>query len=300
MPAKPLEEIQSEISQLRAVKPMVPKMTFFNENNHAAIEAAIETLEENLFSSQIHERFEPTGDDIIDSEENRQDHVLENALNAKSWAEGHEEDPPSKDWKEVAGIKELPTTEAEKLVKLPVAKWAGQCYAIAAGLLKKGFPPAKNAKLKYGHWLGPIHPKSMFHGSTICQHGWIEVTKDSETLIIDPTRWVFENRAPYIYEGPNDFYDDGGQELQAKRLGNSPEPEGELEFFPPQHPEVCTILTRENLDPQKPLAKNQVFHLANLPPKFFPKEGIKELYAWIESLGMASFIPIDFQRIANE
>jgi hypothetical protein len=142
-----------------------------------------------------------------------------------------------------------------KLIGLHSSEWPGRCYEIAGLLMRHELIADEDAKLRYGHWLGPVSRdcvvESWRGGSrTIIRHGWIEIPPDGLCLpcktcghleeehedtflapctrcdcpcyeadtsgtIIDPTRWVFEARRPYIYVGRADHYDMGGNRLRA-------------------------------------------------------------------------------------
>lgn len=134
-----------------------------------------------------------------------------------------------------------PTTNVEKIAQrigIPATQWAGRCHEIAGKILQAKLA---SGKLRYGHWTGPIHPESLFAGRPFTHHGWIE---DSGS-IVDPTRWAFEYKLPYIYVGESDHYDAGGnrisemfrqpcpkptegRNLTKKRLNISPEAEQHL------------------------------------------------------------------------
>lgn len=95
----------------------------------------------------------------------------------------------------------LPTLKrCEKAIGEPAKDWAGRCYEISYKLVKAGIMP-KGAEAVYGHWRGDVHRNSMFANRPLpfVQHGWIYVA--DEGLVIDPTRWVFEARKPYLYSG---------------------------------------------------------------------------------------------------
>jgi hypothetical protein len=83
-------------------------------------------------------------------------------------------------------------------IGIPLATWPGNCYGIACAVVEAGLV---DGTAVYGHWLGPVAPSGHFgarSGHAFVQHGWI-VTPDDE--VIDPTRWVFEDVAPYIFVG---------------------------------------------------------------------------------------------------
>lgn len=105
----------------------------------------------------------------------------------------------------------IPTIdECVRALDWSTEKWRGQCYGVALALIESKLV---SGRAVYGHYYGPISPTSKPFGSRAgtsfpAHHGWI-VTEDGH--IIDPTRWVFEDRAPYIYHldpcGCGDFDD---------------------------------------------------------------------------------------------
>lgn len=89
--------------------------------------------------------------------------------------------------------------ECEQVLGEPASTWAGRCFEIASKIVD-----AKLIELPavavYGHWIGPIHPKSQFatrRNLGFTQHGWIWI--EDLGMVVDPTRFVFEHRAPYIF-----------------------------------------------------------------------------------------------------
>lgn len=83
-------------------------------------------------------------------------------------------------------------------------EWPGRCFDVARALLRE---TGLEGRAVYGFWTGPVIPSVVFDGAEPrVRHGWV-VTGPG--LIIDPTRFVFERVAPYIYHGPNDYYADG-------------------------------------------------------------------------------------------
>lgn len=92
----------------------------------------------------------------------------------------------------------------ERAIGIPSWEWPGRCFDVARALLRESVIDGHAA---YGLWTGPVVPSAFFDGKAAqVRHGWI-VT--SEGRIVDPTRFVFERTAPYIYCGPNDFYANG-------------------------------------------------------------------------------------------
>jgi hypothetical protein len=104
----------------------------------------------------------------------------------------------------------------------PADGWAGCCFGIATGAVEKKLVP-KGSVAVYGHWKGDVHPESMFFAASgwgFVQHGWVQ---KPDGTVCDPTRWVFEHVKPYIYDGPADHYDVGGNALRMRMLGSAPE-----------------------------------------------------------------------------
>jgi len=190
--------------------------------------------------------------------------------------------------------------DPEKLAKAidwPVAEWPGNCYGVAAAIVKAGLVEGVAV---YGHWLGPVHPDGYFGDRTglpVVQHGWI---LSPEGEIIDPTRWVFENVQPYIYVGRNDAaYDEGGNAVREWLLSPCPAPTGERKFTLTLGPTVLRKVQKLLGDQSTSFTNEQVFWLANLPydrlRPFAP-----EIYAaFKEHEHIEAYIPIDNRRRAE-
>ena len=214
------------------------------------------------------------------------------AIGACEWARGKEEAAPSQEWAEFLGFSLEPVSELEAAIGIPAKEWPGRCTEIADKLQKSGLGLAEKTTAHYGHWTGPINPERRFANRSVTHHGWLQ----KEEPVIDPTRWVFENSEPYIYVGKNDHYDDGGQELNMKRVGKCPAPQGEATIPAPKDPRALKILKTEGVT-QKKLTMNQACHLANLPPKAY--KDIGAVHGWLTSHKLTGLIPIDFRRLAK-
>jgi hypothetical protein len=84
MPAPSYDEVKDMVARLKALKPKVQPYSMFGDDNHAAIEAEIETLQEELDDDEIADRF---GGDR---------YALSSAEEARCWLDGErgEEDGP--------------------------------------------------------------------------------------------------------------------------------------------------------------------------------------------------------------
>jgi hypothetical protein len=93
------EQIKAEIAALHELKPKLPRISGFGDDNHAAIDAQIAVLTERMTRDQVRERFPENGCD-----------KLFMALIASDWAHGEllgtDDTPPSQDWP-VAEMKAL-------------------------------------------------------------------------------------------------------------------------------------------------------------------------------------------------
>ena len=95
------------------------------------------------------------------------------------------------------------TAELEQAIDMPSWEWPGRCFDVARAVLQK---TGLKGTAVYGFWTGPVVPSAFYNGrEPRIRHGWI-VTDAGP--IADPTRFVFERTAPYIYYGANDHYAD--------------------------------------------------------------------------------------------
>lgn len=187
---------------------------------------------------------------------------------------------------------ELDIEAVATAIGVPVSKWPGNCYAIASLMVNKGYEGSK----RYGHWLGPVSEGSMFYGRAIVRHGWIE----AGDVIIDPTRWEFESKPPYIWRGHDihGYYDAGGDSLRqwlerpapsfdptAKRV--ELELEGEVADF------VYSAIKGEVI------TIDHVFWLANLSLKTLGDFAVPVFLA-LKHAGYEAAIPVDNYRLILE
>lgn len=218
--------------------------------------------------------------------------------------------------------RELPTLEkCEKAIGEPATAWVARCYEISCAIVAAGLV---DGEAVYGHWLGEVARGSHFADRghlPFIQHGWIQL-KDGRVL--DPTRWVFENRTPYLYVGeehthglapcencqliseehreggPDDRcdmyepekwpYDEGGNQWrEAMTLGRPrPVPEGPkrmVSIFGTTGAWVSAIL---DVNDATELTSNQLFYLANFSYSAIKQAvgavGLKMIYDAIASL----------------
>lgn len=228
--------------------------------------------------------------------------------------------------------------DVAKAIDLPIEEWPGKCYGVASAMLRAGLVEDESAELCYGHWTGPVSANCSVEGfkkgRIFQRHGWIEVPEDflirlcnacdhleeehdsgflaeckhcdcpffesDGPQIIDPTRWVFEGREPYIYEGRNDHYDAGGNQFRAATERPFPayDPDAERsdlavwKFDRAAHNFVMVEL----FEGAPGVTNDMAFWLANLA---LPRLGFhaRPIYQAIVESGLRGNIPIDNYRM---
>ena len=198
-------------------------------------------------------------------------------------------------------MRRLPTIKrCEQVLALPASGWKGKCYLIASMLVDHKLV---DGVAVYGHWVGPVKPGTMFYrksGMGFVQHGWV---LRADKTVVDPTRWVFEGRDPYLYAGPADHYDEGGNRLREARVSLPPAYDPEVRVIKvgtAVSADTCRFLMAAlNVDPTKqPTRAFTVWQLAwvmNLPPSMLG-DHLKGVYRAAERLKLTAHIPIDNYR----
>jgi len=182
-------------------------------------------------------------------------------------------------------------TLAER-IGIPIEQWPGACYGIA-GAVQEVF----GGELRYGHWLGPVSdgcPVEGFKsGAPFQRHGWLELDDGS---IVDPTRWVFEGVEPYVYEGPNDYYDAGGNQFREAMLGPCPD------YDPNEERTTLAVwkfdanahrfVMQEIFEGAPGITAPMAYWLANLPLQRLGPHA-RPVYLALVDCGLRARIPID-------
>lgn len=180
--------------------------------------------------------------------------------------------------------------EVAKKIKVPVNKWAGNCYSIACKMTQSGIVKGRS---RYGVWLGPIEEGSMFEGRPFARHGWIVPSFPDKVggEIVDPTRWVFEQVTPYIYIGLSDHYDPGMRMLR-QGLRAPVSHTGEVVRLDVEQDTIRALLELAESEGSE-LLMGELFWLANSPPEMLGEIAM-EFYMALERMGRGALIPIDF------
>jgi hypothetical protein len=178
---------------------------------------------------------------------------------------------------------------AAAAIGVPVPAWRGRCHKIACMLVDRKVVAGRPA---YGHYYGPVAPSSYFSRSRhlpFQPHGWI-VLPDNQ--VCDPTRWVFEATAPYLYIGPGDDYDEGGNRLLAAQAGPCPPPAGPVAVELRGSPAAPWIVRLADGQVVGGLTVRQAFWLANLPLVTLGHLA-RPIYELLTETGYRAAIPID-------
>jgi hypothetical protein len=214
-------------------------------------------------------------------------------------------------------VNDIPTVEqVVEAIGVPLENWEGNCYGIASLLAESGLVKGRPV---YGHFLGKVSEESEMWSARsrhpFVQHGWVEL---EDGRIVDPTRWSFEAKEPYIWVGEDGQgeYDEGGNELRAAMMGPWPlfdDSQHEQTFHLELLPEIVDELDylgsklkdpfdpdqmdRDPLDPehyQLEVTNEQLFWLANIPVnRLRHRWHARELFTQIEEHGLKGFIPLD-------
>lgn len=195
---------------------------------------------------------------------------------------------------------EIPVADAEAAIGIPAKRWPGRCYGIAYALNHAGLVPG--GRTVYGHYYGPVAPSSIFarsHGAMgWCSHGWVEAPGG---VIVDPTRWVFLDVAPYIACLSRAIaaseYDEGGNRLRHAMLRPPPAHDpteswddllGCLDDDAQYH--VAGLLGTTGM-----VSFSQMMWLANAPLDLLGDHA-HEVYTAIVALGQGALLPLDNRR----
>jgi hypothetical protein len=194
--------------------------------------------------------------------------------------------------------------QAERAYGAPASEWAGHCYEVATAVA----PLIEGAVAVYGHYLGPVGKGTFFEATAVCgfvQHGWVVLP---DGLVLDPTRWAFEGRKPYLYVGTDDDYDEGGSALRAALQGQAPQYEDDGDTFSITSSildtapwvwleSVLGLQDRFGDEGYEPgvVSQRQLFWVANLDPRLMGSDGehAEAIYALLKQLDLTGFIPID-------
>ncbi len=201
----------------------------------------------------------------------------------------------------------IPTLkQAEATLGEPAKAWEGRCYEIACRFVERKL--VKGIAV-YGHWIGPIAKGTLFdRGLPFAHHGWVLLP---DKRVLDPTRWVFEAREPYLYVGSADHYDEGGNQWREALSPQAPEFDEfdrifdlTNEILPTQawnYVEQLLGLYRYYDDPAyEPgtVSQGQLSWLANRSPERLGPHA-PAIYRALFALGRGALIPIDNKRLVE-
>ncbi|MHD0644097.1 hypothetical protein ACYPKM_00505 [Pseudomonas aeruginosa] len=190
-----------------------------------------------------------------------------------------------------------PATVAD-IIGIPLERWPGNCYGIAMAMVECG---VVKGKYIYGHYHGSVSPNcTMFYGKPIIQHGWITLENGD---IIDPTRWVFEDRTPYFFRTTAEKsweYDLGGNRYRAKSAKPKPDyslEDNQCEVGESARPLFSRWLQREVVGA---VSFPELMWLANTSLHHL-KDDAKPIYEEIVRMNWGALIPVDNRmHVLNE
>ena len=187
---------------------------------------------------------------------------------------------------------------------LDVNRWKGNCFCVASKIVNEDVLMTE-CRAVYGHYLGPVSSKSYFSNRKdmpFISHGWILLPNGN---IIDPTRWVFEAKEPYMAfidskDDAAEEYDEGGNGWRSAFVKPAPsydKKDRQISFTEEEFDKISgrTYVLGLLGDKRKNIEKlcvNQIFWLANLS---LDTLGIyvREIYEYIKYIEQEAFIPYD-------
>ena len=206
----------------------------------------------------------------------------------------------------------LPTIEELlAIIGQPIELWEGNCSMVAARLAKH-----LGVKTARGHYCGPVSPSGYWGtrmGGGFIQHSWVVmpdargVYHENTETIVDPTRWSFEAKKPYIWSKPDTErdYDEGGNRARERMLPRSvADVTGdpihfELESVPCDH--IAALCGASDYSEDYPLLYKEELHLlANRSPDKIEWFYVAEVYEGLIEAGFEGSIPLDnMQMVAR-
>lgn len=170
------------------------------------------------------------------------------------------------------------------------------CFAVASVLAEMLKKKKIKARAVYGTWKGKCVSKKE---SGFFRHGWVLV---KEKEIIDPTRWVFENSTPSIFQGnvvKNKEYDEGMIELRSHVERPYPafneKTRRVIQFkWSKDCAEMITMLSGVDCNEDQAMSIEQALWMANIPFKLWGKH-LDEVYSNLKKESCEAFIPMDFK-----
>lgn len=205
----------------------------------------------------------------------------------------------------VRRVEDLVPDEIGRLIGKDPYLWEGNCFATASQIVEAGLVE-EGDRAVYGCYHGDVAADGYWASRSSeasravgLHHGWILTTCG---YIIDPTRWSFEGRPPYLAiifpdEALFDDYDAGCNRTRMANIGPCPEPDGRGDPRTLELDEETRIVVDSLIQPREDgtYHDNQVFWLCNLAPVCF-KGRAKEAYDAIIDAGWGGYIPLDNRR----
>ena len=187
-------------------------------------------------------------------------------------------------------------SEIAEVIGLGIDRWPGNCYAVSCKIVNSGIVEGRAV---YGHYYGQVtHDNPHFSDERPFQrHGWII----SQNKVNDYTRWVFEEKKPYLFIGRiNEEYDEGGNRIRRiyrrpPPIFDSEEKQTELNLSGNARQFVLDDL----LGGSPCLTFRQAIWIANLDIQALGTYS-QEIYAALKDVKLKAAIPIDNWRSVME
>lgn len=177
-----------------------------------------------------------------------------------------------------------------KKINIPTKEWEGNCHGISMLITELGIV---KGRVERGHWLGKVNKGSIFFNKPLIPHSWIRAESGE---IIDPTRWCFECKDPYIFVSKKnqdeECYDAGGNKLRESFKSPAPKFNPEDKKLNITLEQSCDKFVMDLLNNPPFITVKMGFWLSNLPLKSLG-EHAKAVYTSLEKSGHEAFIPVD-------
>lgn len=190
--------------------------------------------------------------------------------------------------------------DVEQAMGVPAAQWHGRCFEVATAAAKL----IPGSRAVYGHWLGDVAPEGFWgriQNGPFIPHGWVRL---KEGGVLDPTRFSFENKEPYLWEGSNGTeYDEGGNRWRTETMGPPPDFEPGDVFTANERilPSAAWTFIEgllnldscwdEDYEPGD-ISKMQLLWLANYDPNLMEGHA-PAIYKMLDHFGLKAAVPID-------
>jgi len=186
---------------------------------------------------------------------------------------------------------DLTIRDLEIVVGVPVQLWHGKCTALSHAAQK-----LVGGVAVYGDYCGFISDSGYWakRSGFPNHHGWVLL---DDGRVLDPTRWSFENKEPYIYIGDGTDYDEGGNMLRRMMAPpDCPPPRGKMAALDFENATEREFWRRITHTHTSAITVEQAMWVANLP---YDEDLAHYAYRVLARSGFRAMVPIDNFRRAD-